>query len=63
MTQKELAYFEDAVGHEVNIIELLSFMIKNLSDENLILFMENELNKHNKIKEKLINLLEVKSNE
>lgn len=63
MTQKELLYMEDAVGHESNIIQILEESINNLEDENLINFMESELNIHKKIKEYLINKLEEKSNE
>ena len=33
MTQKELLYVEDAVGHETNIIKILQETIKNLQDE------------------------------
>ncbi|MBO6145199.1 MAG: hypothetical protein J6O62_00175 [Bacilli bacterium] len=63
MTQKELLYMEDAVGHESNIIQILEESINNLEDENLINFMKSELNIHKKIKEYLINKLEEKSNE
>ena len=50
MTQKELLYMEDAVGHESNIIQILEESINNLEDENLINFMKSELNIHKKIK-------------
>ena len=63
MTQKELLYMEDAVGHESNIIQILEESINNLEDENLISFMKSELNIHKEIKEYLINKLEEKSNE
>ena len=63
MTQKELLYMEDAVGHESNIIQILEESINNLEDENLIKFMKSELNIHKEIKEYLINKLEEKSNE
>ena len=63
MTQKELLYLEDAVGHEDNIIKIAEDMIENLSDENLISFMQGELDSHMSIKNELINLLEVKVNE
>ena len=62
MTQKELSYYEDAIGHESNIIKILDFSIQNLEDENLISFMEIELDKHNQMKDKLMNLLEDKNN-
>ena len=63
MTQKELLYFEDAVGHEGNIIKIIEAGLQNLEDENLREFMNNELNKHNEAKQRLMNVLEAKQNE
>ncbi len=63
MTQKELLYFEDAVGHEGNIIKIIEAVLQNLEDENLRVFMNNELTKHNEVKQRLMNLLEAKQNE
>lgn len=63
MTQKELLYLEDAIGHEANIIKICEDIIKNLEDQNLVTFMENEVNTHKALKNSLINMLEVKSNE
>ena len=54
MTQKELLYFEDAVGHEGNIIKIIEAGLQNLEDENLREFMNNELNKHNEAKQRLM---------
>lgn len=62
MTQKELLYFEDAVGHEGNIIKIIEAGLQNLEDENLRAFMNNELTKHNEAKQRLMNLLEAKQN-
>ena len=62
MTQKELLYVEDAVGHETNIIKILQETIKKIQDENLISFLENKLETHVSIKQELINKLEEKSN-
>ena len=62
MTQKELAYIEDAIGHEQNIIKICDDIIKNMDNQDLIKFMQNEVNIHNTIKNNLINMLEVKSN-
>lgn len=62
MTQKELLYLEDAIGHEKNIIDICKESLNNLEDENLILFLEKQLEKHNATKEKLVNKLEVKAN-
>ncbi len=63
MTQKELLYFEDAVGHEGNIIKIIETGLQNLEDENLRAFMNNELTKHNEAKQRLMNVLEAKANE
>lgn len=63
MTQKELLYFEDAVGHEGNIIKIIETGLQNLEDENLRAFMNSELTKHNEAKQRLMNVLEAKANE
>ena len=63
MTQKELAYVEDAIGHEGNIISICEETIKNLQDQNLVSFLQNELNGHVSMKNSLISMLEAKSNE
>ena len=63
MTQKELLYFEDAIGHEKNIVKICDEMLKNMSDENLISFIENQKNEHNELKNKVLQMLEEKVNE
>lgn len=63
MTQKELSYYEDAIGHEDNIIKIITESINNLEDSQLISFMENEKNKHNEMRKKLMNLLESEARE
>lgn len=63
MTQKELAYVEDATSHEDNIIKVINLMLSNLEDDKLISFMNEELNTHEKMKERLLSKLEEKSNE
>lgn len=63
MTQKELLYVEDAIGHEQNIISICEDMLNNLEDENLVSFMKSEVKKHTQTKESLIKVLEEKSNE
>lgn len=62
MTQKELLYVEDAIGHETNIIKITQETIKKLQNQNLISFLENELEKHVTTKQDLINKLEEKAN-
>ena len=63
MTQKELSYLEDAIGHVDNIIKICDESIKNLTDESLINFMNNEVNNHQSLKTKLLSTLEAKANE
>ena len=63
MTQKELLYLEDAIGHEQSIISICNEALNNLSDEKLVSFMNGEIKKHTNTKEKLIKMLEDKSND
>lgn len=63
MTQKELLYIEDAIGHENTIIKVCEDTIEKLSDESLVEFLRNQVNDHQEIKKELINLLEVIANE
>ena len=63
MTQKELLYLEDAVGHEQNIISIVENFVKKIEDERLVEFMNQELEKHNTNKQNLMNLLEECANE
>ena len=62
MTQKELLYLEDAIGHEDTIIKVCEDALETLDDENLISFIQNEINNHNEIKSRLLNILEEKAN-
>ena len=62
MTQKELLYFEDAIGHIGNIIKIINESMKNLEDENLVSFMQNELNVQTNLKETLMSKLKEKAN-
>ena len=41
MTQKELLYFEDAVGHECSIISILEDTKNKLEDSSLVDFIDN----------------------
>lgn len=63
MTQKELSYVEDAIGHETNIIKICEDIMNNLEDSTLKEFMNSEINTHSSMKEKLMSLLEEKANE
>ena len=61
MTQKELLYLEDAINHEKNIIAICNNIVNTLEDENLVLFMEKEVKKHENMYEKLLSKMEEKS--
>ena len=63
MTQKELLYFEDAIGHETSIINILSESINMLQDERLAKYLEKDLKEHEEIKKKLLHKLEGETNE
>ncbi|MBR3162082.1 MAG: hypothetical protein IKF19_05060 [Bacilli bacterium] len=63
MTQKELLYLEDAISHEQIIIKICNESLKSIEDENLVSFIEKEIEKHTSLKELLMNKLEEKSNE
>ncbi len=62
MTQKELLYFEDAIGHVSNIIKILEESIKNVSDDEILSFMEEEINCQSTLKETLMTKLKEKAN-
>ncbi len=61
MTQKELLYVEDAIGHEKNVGAIVADVISQLQDKNLQTFLKSELKKHQMIESKLMNLLESES--
>ena len=63
MTQKELAYVEDAIGYEKNIISICGDLKEHLQDERLQMFIEEEISKHEEVKKTLMTLLEEKINE
>ena len=63
MTQKELLYFEDAIGHEKNIILICDESINKIDDGELISFFEKEKNIHEEVLNKLIDFLRGKVNE
>ena len=62
MTQKELLYVEDAIGHEKSIIKICENMEKMLSDERLSIFISQEKEKHQDLKNNLMDLLKEKAN-
>ena len=63
MTQKELLYVEDAIGHEKSIITILDDTISRLEDESLKNFIKKEMKKHEDMLNELMNFLEGCANE
>ena len=63
MTQKELLYIEDAIGHEKNIQCIINESVNYLEDQTLVSFMKKELKKHQMMEQKLMSKLEAKVNE
>lgn len=63
MTQKELLYYEDAIMHEANTIKICNDVINRLDNKDLVSFIENEVTKHESIKERLMRKLEECSGE
>ena len=63
MTQKELLYCEDAIGHEQNIIAVINDTIERVEEQSLKEFLENELQGHKQTEQELIEMLEEKANE
>ncbi len=63
MTQKELLYLEDAIGHEKNIIKILNDSKEKVEDSMLITFLENEIKLHELRKENLLEKLKEESYE
>ena len=57
MTQKELLYVEDAIGHEQNLIKILNETINLLQNVELKNFLSGQLKIHQNIKTELLNLL------
>ena len=62
MTQKELLYVEDAIGHEKNIITICKETIRCLQDKKLQSFLKKEIEKHEAMHQTLLHLLEEKAN-
>ena len=58
MTQKELLYVEDAIGHEQNVGQIVMETVHLLEDKSLQTFLKSELKKHQATLAKLMNLLE-----
>ncbi len=58
MTQKELLYMEDAIGHEQNLVSLLEDFSNNVQDKNLASFLKKLSKKHMGMEKKLMDVME-----
>lgn len=63
MTQKELLYMEDAIGHEQNLVSLLQDFSNNVQDKNLASFLKKIAKKHTVMEKKLMEIMEGIENE
>lgn len=62
MTQKELLYLEDAIGHEKSIIKICQDTKNNLLDERLVSFIDEEILKHQNLSDRLTGFLKEQAN-
>ena len=58
MTQKELLYVEDAIGHEQITVKLLQDTEKKLTDAKLKDYIKSEIKEHQNMEKALLKLLE-----
>jgi hypothetical protein len=63
MTQKELLYVEDAIGHEKSIISILNDTESRLEEESLKSFIRKEKKKHESMLNELVSFMEECINE
>lgn len=57
MTEKELLYVEDAVNHEIYMIQTCKEVADCLTDKNLVKFVKKILHKHENILNMLMEIL------
>ena len=63
MTQKELLYMEDAIGHEQNLETIFNNFSNELEDKSLASFIQKLTKKHHSLGEKLLKVMEDLANE
>ena len=63
MTEKELLYFEDAIGHTSNIKKILDDFIEKTIDDKIKDFFQEEKSKIINLNDDLTNTLGGKANE
>ena len=57
MTQKELLYYEDAIGHLDNINKLIDSFLSNITDDKLKTLLEEKKETNNNLRNNLNDLL------
>ena len=57
MTQKELLYYEDAIGHLDNINKLIDSFLSNITDDKLKTFLEEKKETNINLRNNLNDLL------
>ncbi len=63
MTQKELLYMEDAIGHEQNLETIFNNFSNELEDKSLASFIQKLTKKHHNLSDKLLKVMEDLANE
>lgn len=58
MTEKELLYMEDAVGHEQNLETIFTNFSAAIEDSKLSTFIEKLAKKHQDLSKKLLKVME-----
>lgn len=58
MTEKELLYLEDAIGHEQNLDIIFTNFSNAVEDSDLISFIAKLAKKHQTLNEKLLKVME-----
>ncbi len=63
MTQKDLLYLEDAIGHEDNLIDIWEYYQELLSAQELKNLVKKQIKKHQELKANLLKVMEDTANE
>ena len=63
MTQKDLLYLEDAIGHEKNLVQICSYYEEIVEDQELKNLVKKQIKKHQDLTEKLLKVMEETANE
>ena len=63
MTQKDLLYIEDAIGHQNNLEALWENFASLIEDEEALGLIKSEMKRHSNIREKIMKVLKEAANE